>query len=113
MNLEPSAVVVEQRIGHGVGRGVVVGRVGRDMHHRSGRGVLVHGVGRGVVVHRGRDHELVDVVEVDGDGLVRWEIDSVSSPYCQSECGLLFVVQVARVVDGDLTGGSVDGKCRI
>ena len=62
-----------QRIGHGVGGGVgVAGERGDPDHGADGR-VLVDRVGRGVVVGRGRDRELVDVVDRDREGLVAVE----------------------------------------
>src|SRR5439155_22531857 len=79
---EPAAGVVGQRIAHRIGGGIGVRGECRDPDCGADRRVLVDRVGGRVVVERGRNRELVDVVDDGRRGLVGGRGVRRCRPHC-------------------------------
>ncbi len=69
--LAPAARIAGERIADRIGGGIGVRSKGGDPDHGAGRDVLVDRIGGHVGVERGRNRELVDIVDGDGEGLCR------------------------------------------
>ena len=89
---------------------VRIGGQGGHTDSRAVGGVLGHGVRRGIAIRDRADVELIDVREIDGEGLGRGRAVGARGLDDHRMGSGVLVVEQRTVGDGDHTGVGIDGK---
>ena len=106
---ETATGVVVEGVGDGVGA-VGIGGQGGNAHGRAVGRVLGHGVRRGIAVGDGTDVELVDVAQVDREGLCAGRAIGAGGLDRHGVAGRVLIVEQRAIGDGDDAGVGIDGK---